>query len=79
MVTDRVYTDASGYEHRYQQHDHAGDETVECAYCGAQVSGCDSCPVPPAGDDEAWGELAGRHAAGCEWIETRAHRQTTAS
>jgi hypothetical protein len=30
--------------------------------------------VPAIDDDKGWAELAREHQAGCEWIETRAHR-----
>lgn len=73
---DGSYVDSQGYEHRYQQHSHDDDGCVViCAYCYAEVPGCEACPVPPAGDDEAWGELAAVHGEGCEWIATRAHRR----
>ena len=50
-----------------------GDWTVElepCAYCGRVVQTPDA---PPVGD-ERWESIAGEHEAGCEWVETRAHR-----
>ena len=72
---DRSYLDDAGYEHRYQQHSHGEGEEIECAYCGAMVPGCESCPnAPPADDGAAWAELEGQHGGGCEWIRTRAHR-----
>lgn len=30
--------------------------------------------VPPVSDDAAWQWQARLHAAGCEWVRTRAHR-----
>jgi hypothetical protein len=77
MVTfDQTYVDEQGYEHRYAQHDHADDgSTVTCAYCGAEVPGCDDCPTPPEGDESAWAEIATGHAEDCEWVRTRAHRR----
>ncbi len=50
----------------------ANETTVECAYCGCQVSGPEV--VPPASDGDAWGELAAEHGDDCEWVQTRAHR-----
>jgi hypothetical protein len=51
---------------------------AECIYCNAELSdgeGPDGViAVPAADDDEAWAEIAGAHADGCEWVETRAHR-----
>lgn len=49
------------------------DDLAECLYCGADTKERD--PVPSVGDDEAWGRLAAEHRAGCEWIQTRAHRR----
>lgn len=70
-----IYTDDADYEHRYDVHAHGENETVECAYCGFQVRGCESCPnAPPADDDAAWEELAKEHSDGCEWVQTRAHQ-----
>jgi hypothetical protein len=43
-----------------------------CAYCGALV--LNGIEVPASDDDAAWAKLATEHAAGCEWIVTRAHR-----
>ncbi len=44
----------------------------ECAYCNREVA--DETIVPAIDDDKGWAELAREHQAGCEWIETRAHR-----
>jgi hypothetical protein len=75
MAYDRSYVDENGYEVRYQQHAHDGDEEVECAYCRMMVPGCEDCPnAPPSGDHEAWAELAALHDPECEWITTRAGR-----
>jgi hypothetical protein len=46
------------------------DEQERCAYCGAAVL---NEPTPQADDDAAWARIAGQHAVGCEWVETRAH------
>lgn len=50
---------------------------VMCAYCEREqeVEGDEDTYVPSVDDDEAWEELAESHAADCEWIKTRAHRQ----
>ena len=48
---------------------------MECIYCNADVDAVDEDERPPEVDDDgAWAALAVQHAAGCEWIETRAHR-----
>ena len=53
------------------------DEAMtECAYCGREMPAEPEEARPPAVSDEvAWRELAAAHAPGCEWVETRAHRQ----
>jgi excisionase family DNA binding protein len=47
--------------------------TTECAYCGAQL---DRMGTVPPETDEDWERIAGFHASGCEWVETRAHQWT---
>jgi len=42
-----------------------------CAYCG-ETHG-EPGYVPDEDDRGEWQRLAALHAAGCEWIETRAH------
>lgn len=51
--------------------------TVECIYCGSTNVRERRDKAPPAmWDDAAWEALAIEHNdAGCEWIETRAHRR----
>lgn len=47
----------------------------ECAYCGAAIEGDgQGRTIPPESDDAAWKREAFDHLAGCEWVETRAHR-----
>lgn len=75
---DHIHTTPEGRHFRHGdgvEVDGEGDaiETQECIYCGRDVPATDA--VPAAGDDDAWGRLAPHHAAGCEWIETRAHRR----
>ncbi len=45
----------------------------ECAYCGSTNA---DTSIPAVDDDCAWAGIAKLHAAGCEWVETRAHRMT---
>lgn len=52
----------------------AGYET--CIYCGATMPIEQAAIVPPIGDDEAWERLAAYHHDDCEWIATRALRET---
>ncbi len=47
-------------------------ETSECLYCGAEVLEDDI--IPDVSHDDEWRRLEDAHFAGCEWIETRAHR-----
>jgi hypothetical protein len=49
-------------------------EYVECAYCGAEVED-EGEYVPTVGDDTEWERIAEGHYYGCEWIDTRAHRE----
>ena len=46
--------------------------SARCVYCGAH--GPHDEPVPAIGDESGWTRIARWHRAGCEWIETRAHR-----
>ena len=55
----------------------ADPEVEMCVYCGAVMPIEQASLVPAIGDDEAWGNLADYHYDGCEWIETRAHREAT--
>ena len=52
------------------------DTLIECPYCLGYVSAdeAENAPVAEVADNEAWERLARLHNAGCEWIETRAHR-----
>ncbi len=53
---------------------YAGD-TVECAYCNAELPAEQYDALPDVDDDAAWAELSAAHSSnGCEWCETRAHR-----
>lgn len=50
---------------------HAQTNALEhCVYCHADVPFRESWPMDA---DEAWQEIARDHAAGCEWVATRAH------
>ena len=52
-------------------------EKTECAYCLHDVIAPNSeDEQPPAlADEAAWVKEAKEHAATCEWVLTRAHRQ----
>ena len=52
-----------------------GVEYETCIYCGATMPLEQASLVPAVDDDESWGYLADYHHDGCEWIETRAHRE----
>lgn len=52
-----------------------GEDEGDCGYCNAYISAPAFEAVPEIDDDAEWERLATLHAEGCDWIETRAHRQ----
>lgn len=49
----------------------------QCIYCYAMLDGPEPDHAPPVVDDDAsWETLSRAHADWCEWIATRAHRQS---
>jgi hypothetical protein len=48
----------------------AGDELVECRFCGLFHLGIDD-KNPGPGDDGEWRRLAQEHEADCAWIRER--------
>jgi hypothetical protein len=55
--------------------EHLADNPVgeTCGYCGIEVA-TDHVDAAAVDDDETWELIAAEHAAGCEWVATRAHR-----
>jgi hypothetical protein len=49
------------------------EETIECAYCGADIPIEDIDPRE-IDNDEWWSQQAAVHLPSCEWVDTRAHR-----
>lgn len=52
----------------------APEPTERCVYCGGDIPQDVSGEVPALGDHESWDRIAKHHAAGCEWVLTRAYR-----
>lgn len=50
----------------------APEIATTCVYCGSETTEDDGDPAPVE-DEKGWSRKAKRHAAGCEWIRTRAH------
>ena len=68
LAVDRI-TRHNSYE------DALASQSTSCLYCSADIPVTVADEAPAEDDDDAWERVAKHHIAGCEWIETRAHRR----